>query len=246
MNWKNIIDHPKTTVVGFLIAVIIAAPILEKFDFAHASIASVCGLIGAVATALLGAFLQDPQSKAPLGVLLVALLMPATLIAQTAADPIGAQPPAAGISFSTSSEAVAFYSKGVWTAGNDTTEVLSVASVGKHKTNDISVIGKEIIASDFTSYLGGFRFEPDLSGFLAKTQIPVASFRVFVDAGVGTSMLPANTSAVTWLAGGGARYALNSSGSLQWTTITADYVRVGNQNVTKISTGLQYFFHKAS
>jgi hypothetical protein len=243
MNWKNIIDHPKTTVVGFLIAVVIAAPILEKFDFAHASIASVCGLIGAVATALLGAFLQDPKSKAPLAVLIFVLLFAPAVFAQQA-DPT--QPSAAGISFSTSSEAVAFYSKGVWTAGNDTTEVLSVASVGKHKTNDISVIGKEIIASDFTSYLGGFRYEPDLSGFLAKTQIPVASFRVFVDASVGTSMLPANTSAVTWLAGGGARYALNSSGSLQWTTITANYMRVGNENVTKISTGLQYFFHKAS
>jgi hypothetical protein len=56
MNFGNIIDHPKTTVCGILIAITIAAPILSSFDFAHATVAGVCGLAGAIAAALLGAF----------------------------------------------------------------------------------------------------------------------------------------------------------------------------------------------
>lgn len=153
---------------------------------------------------------------------------------------VNAQDTPPGVALSTSSEAVAFYDKGAWTAGNDTTEILSVV---QKPSVTFAIEGKEVTSSSWTAYLGGFRVQPNISGLLSKTLIPKDSFTVFVDGAVGNALY-SDHSAVTWLAGGGAKYALNPSGSLQWTTLTADYMRVGNSNVFKISTGLEFFFHK--
>jgi hypothetical protein len=62
MNWSNIWLHPKTTIAGLLIGIVTVPPILQAVDWKHLSAAVVIGLAGALATALLGLFSQDPNT----------------------------------------------------------------------------------------------------------------------------------------------------------------------------------------
>ncbi|MGA8727375.1 MAG: hypothetical protein WB608_01385 [Terracidiphilus sp.] len=58
---SNITVHWKTSLSGVLLAVLVAAPILEKVDWSHISAASVFQLTTALATAFLGLLAKDPS-----------------------------------------------------------------------------------------------------------------------------------------------------------------------------------------
>lgn len=86
---SNIWNHPKTSAAGLLIAIVTIAGVLSQqgIDLGHAGSGTVVTLIGALATALLGLFAQDPgqsqatqssaSATAKLGVwALIALLLP--------------------------------------------------------------------------------------------------------------------------------------------------------------------------
>ncbi|WP_420239246.1 hypothetical protein ACOBR2_06610 [Telmatobacter bradus] len=90
MNWfANIWNHPKTSVAGVLVAVVTVAGVLSQqgITLGTAGTGTVVTLIGALATALLGLFAQDPTQPSSttvgtkLGVLLLlALLLPAGMM----------------------------------------------------------------------------------------------------------------------------------------------------------------------
>lgn len=68
MNFSNIWQHPKTTVVGVLTCIVGVAAVLSQqgVTLGHAGSGTVVGLIASVAVALLGMFSKDPgQGKQP-------------------------------------------------------------------------------------------------------------------------------------------------------------------------------------
>lgn len=99
MNWKNIWQHPKTSISGLLIGIVTVVGVLDQqgITLGHAGAGTVTALVGALAAALLGLLAQDPAKPAPLsvikstqklGVLIFAmLLLPALAAAQTATIP---------------------------------------------------------------------------------------------------------------------------------------------------------------
>jgi hypothetical protein len=67
MNWKNIWEHPKTSVAGVLLAIVTIVPILQGIDWSHLNPNSVIGLCGSVAVALLGLLGSDSKSSVDSG-----------------------------------------------------------------------------------------------------------------------------------------------------------------------------------
>jgi hypothetical protein len=63
MQIANIWQHPKTSAIGILIGIVTIVPILEKVDWQHLSAASAIGLVGAIATALLGMLASDGSKQ---------------------------------------------------------------------------------------------------------------------------------------------------------------------------------------
>ena len=64
-NWiNNIFEHPKTTVVGILGAVLVIAPVLSQqgINLGRAGTGTVLQLIGGLAVALMGMISKDPSS----------------------------------------------------------------------------------------------------------------------------------------------------------------------------------------
>lgn len=65
--WNQITKHPKTTVVGLLIAIttVVGALTTQGVTLGHAGTGTVVSLIGGIATALLGLLASDPASPSP-------------------------------------------------------------------------------------------------------------------------------------------------------------------------------------
>lgn len=65
MNWQYITANWKTSVAGFLVAITVLAPILQKVDWHHLNINDGIGLVGACAVALLGLYARDHNGPPP-------------------------------------------------------------------------------------------------------------------------------------------------------------------------------------
>lgn len=176
-------------------------------------------------------------------VLLVFLLMPALLGAQTVAPVPTPAAPASGAPpslFAASSEATAFHFASAWSAASHTTESFDLIDWGKTKANSFAVEGHEILAPTpgYNIFLGGGRYTPNLTNLLSKTNVPAGTFAPYFQAAIGVTSAP--TSHIATLAGVGIQYRVTSS--LAWSTLHAGYLRLGNQSAFEVSTGLQYFF----
>jgi len=149
-----------------------------------------------------------------------------------------------GLAFSASSEATALSYGGEWSPATHVTESLDLIDFGKDSASHLAIEGHQVVASGagFSSYLGGLRFTPNVSGLLSKTNIPADSLGVYFDGAIGNTLFNAKGSNFTSLVGGGVQYKLTNS--LTWSSLHANLLRVGGKNAVELSTGLQFFFSK--
>ena len=146
--------------------------------------------------------------------------------------------------FAASSDAVAVYYAGGWSAGTHVTESYDFVDFGKAKTNRLYLEGHELLAPTpgFQMYAGGVKFEPDLNALLGKTNVKAGSFGLFMRAAVGNALPASGGSHISILTGGGVKYQITQQ--LTWQTLQANYFRLGAQNGAAISTGLSFVFGK--
>jgi hypothetical protein len=247
MNFKlsNFADHPSSTVAGLLVGITIAASILQKFDWSHMTPGSICGIVGAIAAALLGAFFgrtpgnSGSNGSGPMTIcLLFALMFCPMVVAQDQAVPSGSN------GFAAATEAVAIHINGQWTVGTEVTQSFDFLDFGKLKTHHLYLQGNQLIAPEagFNIYAGGLKYEPDLSKLVAKTNVPASNFSLFAQGSIGNGIPSSGGSHISYMAGGGVRYRL--TGTLTWTTLQAQWLRFGSTNGASMSTGLHYNFWK--
>ena len=182
---NNVIDHPKTTVFGLLTAIVIAAPILSSFDWSHVSVAGVCGLLGAVAAALLGAFSKDPKSGgALLGVLLFVMLAPTAVLAQTApiANPVPVQ---------ASADVANLYAAGVsW--NSSATPAIAGTGLYARKIADTGTYAFTAIDA-VPNTLKPFTVTTNIGAGLAQRIVTIGKVPIFIPTAAGISFNGSNT-----------------------------------------------------
>jgi len=257
MNWKMWLHSIVAAAIGGASnAALGAAAMPDTFNFTHQ------GWLNLGKLALMGALVPVltllKQSPLPsdtltssttttnvtkIGALVLAMFFAPALLAQTAANPTA---PAIQTSngFVGSSEAVAVYYQGEWSAGTHVTESFDFVDFGKTKANHLYVEGHEFMAPTpgFSIYAGGIKFEPNISSLLSKTNVNPSSFGVFLTGAVGNGIPSTGNSHVSYLFGGGAKYQVTSA--LSWQSLTAEYGQFGNQKFAAISTGLSFIFGK--
>ena len=153
-------------------------------------------------------------------------------------------PAPVGLVFTTSAEATALHYNGLWTAANHTTESLDLIDWGVNKGNSLSVEGHQLVApsAGFAAYLGGVKYQPDISTLMSKTNIPPDSFTMFAQTALGAAPQPnSQPSKITFLIGGGAQYRATTN--LTWTPLDVRFGRMGSQSFLEMSTGLLYYFN---
>ncbi len=177
------------------------------------------------------------------GLLLLVFFLAPTLCAQTATPAPTPAPTQASNGFSSSSDAVALFYQGEWTAGTHITESLDFLDFGATKANHVYLEGHELLAPGpgLSFYLGGIGVQPDLTALLKKTNVPGA-FTVEINAALGDGLPTTGGSHVTFIAGGKVSYQLTSA--LQWQSLQAHYGRFGTTGFASLSTGLAYYFGK--
>lgn len=109
--------------------------------------------------------------------------------------------------------------------------------------NRLYLLGDDVVAVStfgYNYYGAGVRFDPSksLAAALKKTNIPVDSFKVYVDATAGNAIPSSGSSLVSFHVGIGAKVALTSSGSVSWDLAQAKLFRVGSKNYATISTNV--------
>lgn len=64
MNFSNFKRHPRTTIAGLTTALVTIAGVMSQqgITLGHVGTGTVVGLVGALGTALLGIFAQDPKN----------------------------------------------------------------------------------------------------------------------------------------------------------------------------------------
>lgn len=206
-----------------------------------------------VAVALAGAIAKDkniginpPTLPTKVGMIVLMLLAGSMLW------PVSAQAQAATTSTTTSasngfaatSEAVAIRYSGEWSVGTHVTESYDFADFGKTKANHLYVQGHELLAPTpgLSIYAGGLQFEPDLTALLKRTNLPASNFGVYFNGAAGNGVPSSGGSHISFLAGGGVKYALTSA--LTWQSLNVQYFRYGSNNGAAISTGLSFVFGK--
>ena len=178
---------------------------------------------------------QDKQSSGlgKVGVfLLMVLLGGSCLHAQTVAAPV----------FTGSSDAVAFHFNGEWTAATLIGQQYDFLDFGKKQNHHLSLVGNELVApgANFNAYLGGLRYEPDLSGLLAKTNMQAGTFGTYFEATMGNGVPASGGSHISFTVGGGVKY--RAPANLSWNALQGDYVRFGSQQGAILSSGLSFIF----
>ena len=176
--------------------------------------------------------------KALFGVGMMTAAFPMTVCAQT------------GITTGAGSTADAVHYQGVWTAG--TTEYVNVDVLDSTADTDGYVnslyaggLARIYTAAGFETYGVYAQYVPTKSfaKLVKKTNIPTDSLRVYVRAGIGSTVPDTGNAFVTGFAGGGASYAITSSGSVVWNTIYGEYQYPG---IAIVKTGMDVYLSKLS
>ena len=200
-------------------------------------------LLHAICPSIFGGPTDTAQKQAGLTSSAGVLLLFALLFAGSALAQNVNAPPASGAPvslFTASAEATAFHLNGTWSVANHTTESFDLVDWGKTKANSFAVQGHEILAPTpgYTIALAGFRLTPNIAPLIAKTNIPAGTFSVYVQGAGGVNTGPATHYA--FLMGGGVNYRVSST--VTWSSLHVAYLRIGAQNASEVSTGLQYYF----
>jgi hypothetical protein len=187
---------------------------------------------------------QSVATKAGMIVLMIlagSMLWPVSAQAQAATTSTTAS---ASNGFAATSEAVAIRYSGEWSVGTHVTESYDFADFGKTKANHLYVQGHELLAPTpgLSIYAGGLQFEPDLTALLKRTNLPASNFGVYFNGAAGNGVPSSGGSHISFLAGGGVKYALTSA--LTWQSLNVQYFRYGSNNGAAISTGLSFIFGK--
>lgn len=161
--FNNILDHPKTTVAGLLIAIVSIAGVLSQqgITLGNAGTGTVVALVGAIATALLGLLAKDPGSGGSntgnkLGVFLLVCLLAFSVGAR---GQVAAEATASAINY-----------QGAWTAGTEQSQSFPLVYWGAQKGNIFSLGAREILNPGVFNVYGALgSYQPDISKLLAKT-----------------------------------------------------------------------------
>jgi hypothetical protein len=207
--------------------------------------------IAGIAIALAGAIAKDkdiginpptlPTKVGMIALMILAgsMLWPARAQAQTSAS--------TGLTFSAESEAFGIHYLGNWQTGASTSEILKVAAWGKTNQHALYALGNEFNAPGlFNGYGGGFRVQPDISGFLTKrTLIPSNALKAYFEGVVGNALSStSNASNLYQRYGGGVQINLNQSGNLVAKAFSVHYDRIGAVNAFDASAGLSFIWGK--
>ena len=206
-----------------------------------------------VAVALAGAIAKDkdiginpPTLPTKVGVIVLMLLSGSMLwpVSAQAQATTTSTTTSASNGFAATSEAVAIRYSGEWSVGTHVTESYDFADFGKTKANHLYVQGHEFLAPTpgLSIYAGGLQFEPDLTALLKRTNLPASNFGVYFNGAAGNGVPSSGGSHISFLAGGGVKYALTSA--LTWQSLNVQYFRYGSNNGAAMSTGLSFIFGK--
>jgi hypothetical protein len=229
----------KTTIMGIVAALASALAVYAKA--VHPTYAEPLIAIGAFLGLLAGALGYDSKKMA---ILFLALFLPLAVSAQQKPVVQATTPVSSSNGFSGASDAVAIFYGGEWSAGTHVVESYDFLDFGRSKSNHLYLEGHQLLAPGpgFSVYAGGVKFEPDLTPFLQKTNVPASNFGVTFSAAVGNGIPSMGGSHVSFLAGGGVKYNLTQS--LSWQTLQAQYGQFGSNRFAVISTGLAFVFGK--
>ena len=206
-----------------------------------------------VAVALAGAIAKDkniginpPTLPTKVGMIVLMLLAGSMLwpVSAQAHAATTSTTPRASNGFAATTEADAIRYSGEWSVGTHVTESYDFADFGKTKANHLYVQGHELLAPTpgLSIYVGGLQFEPDLTALLKRTNLPVSNVGVYFNGAAGNGVPSSGGSHISFLAGGGVKYALTST--LTWQSLNVQYFRYGSNNGAAISTGLSFIFGK--
>ena len=206
-----------------------------------------------VAVALAGAIAKDkniginpPTLPTKVGMIVLMILAGSMLwpVSAQAQATTTSTTTSASNGFAATSEAVAIRYSGEWSVGTHVTESYDFADFGKTKANHLYVQGHELLAPTpgLSIYAGGLQFDPDLTALLKRTNLPASNFGVYFNGAAGNGVPSSGGSHISFLAGGGVKYALTSA--LTWQSLNVQYFRYGSNNGAAISTGLSFVFGK--
>jgi hypothetical protein len=148
-------------------------------------------------------------------------------------------------------EAVGLYSSQdqAWHPGEIAGVSVKAATFGTVSQNNFYVIAHQLSVSDFheIAYMGGIRFQPDISGLLgAHTVLPV-TITVHFDAEVGNTIDTSSVTSVNHMTqkyGGGVSVPVYDSDKAEIVVhvINASYLRVGDVNNGVLTAGASIIF----
>lgn len=192
--------------------------------------AALVSAVGAAIIALHQLYMPAPGAPPKLGggtktVVILALLF--------AASSLRAQ----GIPVTVTATASDVHYLGVSYAATHQSQSIDLMNLGANKASILSVAAHEIIVpgANFQVYGVGAGFQPDISGLLSKTNIPVEDLTFAVDGFGGIATLPTGN-AGAWEVRGSLAYALSSNVAL--TTGYAGGGMIGSHGFYEVSAGL--------
>ena len=150
-----------------------------------------------------------------------------------------------GIPVAVSASASDIHYQGTSYAASHTVEGIDLLNLGASKNTIVSVAAHQILASGLNIYGVGAGIQPDISGLLKKTNIPVDSLAFAVDGFGGYANLPTGSSgAGAWEIRGSLSYALTPNVALS--TAYAGGGMIGSHGFYEISAGLTLFPNPAA
>ena len=162
--------------------------------------------------------------------ILAVLLISGSLAAQSTPSPTP--------TFTTSTDVVGIYYQKAWSLGTEIKGSYDLMDFGTTKANHLFVTENNLLAPTpgLNMYLLGVEFQPNTGNFLSKTNLPPNSIQLFFGGSVGNGIPSTGSNAISFLAGGGARYNFNSS--VSWNSIQAQYGQFGSQRFAVLSSGI--------
>jgi len=156
-----------------------------------------------------------------------------------------------GITYSTEAEALGVYSSKDhgWHAGEDAGVVAKIATFGATSQHSLYVLGSELDIPDFDeiSYLGGLRFQPDISSWLGKHTVLPTTIGVHFQAEAGNTIDTSKSTSTNYFSqryGGGVSIPVKdtTTGEIVVHVVNGSYLRVGNVNDAVVTAGIAYIF----
>jgi hypothetical protein len=192
MNFSNIVQHPKTTVAGFLAALIVAGGVAQQVDWSKPLTPGAwIGFVVALATALLGAFFKDPVNKAA-SMLLFVLLMPTLVMAQSSSNDAALPvPPISTVNQGLQADVVNLYGVGA-SYNNGASASVAGTALYARKIADSSTYAFTVVDA-VPNTLKPFTVNTNIGAGIAQKIFAIGRVPIFIPTSAGISFNGQNT-----------------------------------------------------